>query len=292
MPEQKIRTDGRSEVVSVIAWALVLIALTLIGGLPLFLSGLNISKITSTTPHLPLTLTGMLVSSCSPTLAALLIACFYPGAGGVRSLLHQVRTWRAGVIWYALAILGPIALFLVADAIHVVLGGAPPGQWFVVHSISGFGPGSLFWVVFGSLFAEEIGWRGFGQSRLQTQYGALTSSIMIGILWATWHLWPVVTPGGLSLETPEDVIATYIRMIATAIVYAWIYNSTSGSLFLAMMAHFGHNFAGTIVRVAPDNQHFHITIALLYLAAAMAVVLTTNSRTLTRANGPDVSGGA
>ena len=105
---------------------------------------------------------------------------------------------------------------------------------------------------------------------------------MIGLLWATWHLWPVITPGGLALETFEDVIATYLRMIATAVVYAWIYNSTNGSLLLAMLAHFGHNFAGTIVWISPSNRHFHITLALLYFLVAVGIVLTTDSRTLGR----------
>jgi membrane protease YdiL (CAAX protease family) len=73
-------------------------------------------------------------------------------------------------------------------------------------------------------------------------------------------------------------------MISTAVVYAWLYNSTNGSLFLAMVAHFGHNFAGSIVQIPSDSSHFHFTIALLYLAVAVGIVLTTDSRTLTRAN--------
>jgi hypothetical protein len=31
---------------------------------------------------------------------------------------------------------------------------------------------------------------------LQTRYGALAASILIGLLWSTWHLWYVITPGG------------------------------------------------------------------------------------------------
>jgi membrane protease YdiL (CAAX protease family) len=274
--------ESKANISSVVAWAVVLVALTLLGGLPLFIGGLNIARITSLTPHLPLVVVGMLVSSCSPTLAALLVARIYPRAGSVRSLLCQVRIWRVGIVWYGVAILGPIVLFLIAETIHVALVGEWPGRWLVLPSFSWFGPGSLFWVVFGSLFAEEIGWRGFGQARLQRRYGAFRAGLMIGLLWATWHLWPVITPGGLALETFEDVIATYLRMIATAVVYAWIYNSTNGSLLLAMLAHFGHNFAGTIVWISPSNRHFHITLALLYFLVAVGIVLTTDSRTLGR----------
>jgi hypothetical protein len=51
-----------------------------------------------------------------------------------------------------------------------------------------------------------------------------------------------------------------------------------------MVAHFGHNFAGSIMQTPSDSSHFHLTIALLYLVVALGIVLTTNSRTLTRAN--------
>jgi membrane protease YdiL (CAAX protease family) len=266
---------------SVVAWAALLFALTVLGGLPLFLGGLNLSTITSSTPHLPIILTGMLVSSCAPTLAALFVAGLDPDAGGIRSLLRQVRIWRVGIAWYALAIIGPIFLFLIADVANVAAGATPPERW-LTRLQPGFGPGSTGWVVFGSLFAEELGWRGFAQPRLQRRFGALRASILIGLLWATWHLWPVVLPGGRALQTPEDAVATYIRMVSTAIVYAWMYNSTNGSLFLVMVAHFGHNLAASVVKAPPDSSHFHLTLALLYLVVAVCIVLTSDSWTLTR----------
>jgi membrane protease YdiL (CAAX protease family) len=284
MSDYKLNSESAVNVWSVIAWAVLLFALTVLGGLPLFLGGLNLSRISPSTPHLPLILAGMLVSACAPTLAALFVAGLYPGAGGVRSILHQARTWRVGIAWYALALIGPIGLFLVADVVHVALGGSPFAHWLGFRLLAGFGPGSLFWVVFGSLFAEELGWRGFAQPRLQVRFGALRASILIGALWATWHLWPVITPGGLSLETPEDAAATYIRMISTSIVYSWMYNSTKASLFLVMVAHFGHNLAASVVPPPSDGLHVHLTIALLYLVVAVGIILMTNSRTLTIAD--------
>lgn len=70
----------------VVAWVVLLLALTLLGALPLLVEGLNLSKVSSSTPHLAVVMTGMLVVSCSPTLAALLIAGLYPGSG--RNLFH------------------------------------------------------------------------------------------------------------------------------------------------------------------------------------------------------------
>ena len=86
---------------------------------------------------------------------------------------RQMRTWRVGMAWYVLVLVGPVILILLADVINIALGSSPPAHWFAFPARSGVGPGSVFWIIFGSLFAEELGWRGFGQPRLQLRYGAL-----------------------------------------------------------------------------------------------------------------------
>jgi uncharacterized protein len=151
-----------SNVCQMIAWGLILFGLTVIGALPMLVQGLNLTEISPSTPHLPLVLMGMLVISCSPTLAALFVAGLYPGTGGLRSISRQVRTWRVRPIWYAIATIGPILLLLAAKAINAVRLGALPAQWIVLPSFSG--PGGLPFIIFGSLFAEEPGWRGFAQA--------------------------------------------------------------------------------------------------------------------------------
>jgi membrane protease YdiL (CAAX protease family) len=263
-----------------VVWILLLFSLTVIGALPLMLQNLNLNSVAASTPHLPLVMTGMLATACAPTLAALLVAAFYPRAGGVRSVSSQVRIWRVGLVWYAIALIGPIILLLAAEAFSAVRPGAPPSHWVILPSFSG--PGGLYFVIFGSLFAEEPGWRGFAQPRLQTRYGALAASVIIGLLWSTWHLWYVILPGGFSNVTGTDAVATYIRLVSTAIVYAWMYNSTNGSLFIAMLAHLGHNLAASLIPIPADGGRQHLIIAFTYLVVAIVVVLRTQPRTLCR----------
>ena len=262
------------------AWVVLLFALTVLGALPLLVQRINLSQITNSTRWLPLVMTGMLVTSCSPTLAALLVAGIYPGAGGVRSVTRQMRVWRVPVVWYGLALIGPIILLWVAEAFTALHRGTPPAHWTVSPSFSG--PGGLYFVIFGSLFAEEPGWRGFGQPRLQVRFGALTASIVIGFIWSAWHLWYVILRGGFSNVTGTDAVATYVRLTSTAIIYAWMYNSTNGSLLIAMLAHLGHNFASSLIPTPSDGGRQHLINALCYLVAAILVVAITDSRTLRR----------
>ena len=269
------------------AWAILLSALTLLGALPLLIQGVNLKGISSSTRYLPLILTGMLVTSCSPTLAALVVAGLYPGAGGIRSVTHQVRRWRISFVWYAIALGGPIILLLAAEAVSAVQHGAMPAHWMILPSFSG--PGGLPFIIFGSLLAEEPGWRGFAQPRLQMRVGALAASILIGLLWSTWHLWYVILPGGYSNVTGTDAVATYVRLTSTAVVYAWMYNGTDGSLLIAMLAHLGHNLATSLIPAAGDGGRQHLVNALAYLLTAFAVIALTEPQTLRRRKPLDMS---
>lgn len=264
----------------VAAWTVLLFALTVLGALPLLAQGLTLRKISSSTPHLGLVMTGMLVISCAPTLAALLVAGLYPGAGGIRSITRQVKIWRVPFIWYLIALIMPTVLLLSAEAFSAVRRGSAPSHWIILPAFSG--PGSLYFVIFGSLLAEEPGWRGFAQPRLQARYGALTASILIGLLWSTWHLWYVITPGNFANVTGTDAAATYLRLTATAVIYAWMYNNTNGSLLIVMLAHLGHNLAASLIPAPADGGRQHLIVAFSYLVIGMGVILWTDSRTLRR----------
>ena len=265
------RDDGGG----VITWAVLVFALTFVGALLLIVGGLNLDQPPRAASMLPLFIACIFLTAYAPTLAALLVAA---RSGGVGTLLRQVATWRVGLGWYAFVLVGPIVMFVVADLIYALSGGAQPAAWVVLPSSLAFvGP-----LIAGSL-GEELGWRGFAQPRLQTRYDALRASVIIGVIWGTWHLWPAMLPGGLADLTVSDLAQTYIRLISTAIIYAWIYNSTNGSLFLVMVAHAGHNIATYLVPIpAAGAQVVPVIVALLYLAAATAVVLIAGPRTLSR----------
>jgi membrane protease YdiL (CAAX protease family) len=204
-------------------------------------------------------------------------------------VLCQVKTWRVTIGWYAIALFGPAVLFLLDEAVSLLLGGVPPKKWIVFPSPSGFFPGSLFFSVMGLLagsIGEEFGWRGFAQPRLQKRYGALSASLIVGLVWGTFHLWIIpICPHCLSLK---DVIVTqYLRLIATAVIYAWIYNGTKGSLFLVMVAHAAHNFT---VDLMPQVGGSPVIVAWSYVAVAIGVALMTDPRTLGLRRGQSVSG--
>jgi len=288
--EHDAESDGTVER-AVVAWAVLVFALLFLGLMPLYVFHLNLAKLNESTRGAPaIALVGILFTAYTPTIAALLIAWLWPGGGGVRSLFRQVFRWRVHVRWYLIALLGPIPLLLLADVLYVAFGGPPPAHWLAMPS--GTSEGGIIAIVFviGAVVAggigEEFGWRGFGQARLQARTGALWAAIVIGLLWSTWHLWPVVVPGGLSLFSWTDFPQTYVRLVSTAILYAWLYNNSGGSLLLVLLAHGAYNVDNSIVQTPASDVHtLPIIVAVLHAVAALAVVAATNPHTLTRIKG-------
>src|SRR2546423_7309637 len=256
-------------------WLVALFAITGLGALPLFFYRIDLSKLTFSTPIPALVGIGIEITAYAPTLAALLVVALVPGGGGIRRLLRPVARWRIGLSWYLLALLGPSALFIVGDAVRLALGLALPPRWLVIPGAAAIA--FLLGALIAGSFGEEVGWRGLGQPRLQARYGALWAAIAVGAVWSVWHLWPALAPGGLNSTTWSDVVLTFVRLIATSIIYAWIYNGTNGSLLLVMLAHAGHNLAVRFVPVADSVQHGDPVVAMLYVVAAFAVVVATRS---------------
>jgi len=265
----------------VLVWAALVAIISGLGLIPFYAFVPDLSKFTGNLPAAQLALLGIAVelAAVGPSLAAILVAWRMPGAGGARSLFRQFRHWRVHPIWYLIALLLPIPILLAADVIWMALG-RQSLVWLTV-------PGAIPFTIGAALvppLGEEFGWRGFAQPRLQRRLGALWAAVIVGILWSTWHIWPVFVPGGSKLFLPSDVAQTYIRLISTAVIYAWIYNSTGGSLPAVMVAHAAHNIdSGFIPDASVDPTHLGPLLgALCYAAAAIVIVLATNRGTLTR----------
>lgn len=82
---------------------------------------------------------------------------------------------------------------------------------------------------------EEIGWRGFMLPRLQSSVDALTASLVVGAVWMIWHAPLFVVPGAVQTDFP--VLPFVVQGIALAVVFTWLYNSTRGSVLLAILLH-------------------------------------------------------
>ena len=184
-----------------------------------------------------------------PALGAFVVTRTVEGKQGTRQLLRRILRWRVGVQWYLIALFGvPPVYFLAAS---LVLGTAPLEalieDWpFLFTS---YLPKVVMVFLIVSLW-EEIGWMGFALPRLQEKYGPLMASVVLGVLWALWHLpayfnstQVVADKVGLGeldrllyLLPPLMLLATFTRIVMT-----WLFNVAMGSVIVVTLFHAAFN---------------------------------------------------
>jgi uncharacterized protein len=219
----------------------------------------------------PLAFVLLMLGTNVPSVLGVVFVALLRGRSGVRTLLGRLLHARIGLRWYlavlALTMLGPLAL-----GVSVLFGGATP---VVNNTVLGVLFLFAFSIFPGSAVGEELGWRGFALPRMQVRDSALKASLIIGILWGSWHLplWLTGTEGHpISLFVPF-----VLAVIATSVICTWLYNNTGGSLFIIVLYHAAINLPITVLITPLGSQMaqpFLIYVALTVVTAAIVVIVT------------------
>lgn len=178
--------------------------------------------------------------SFGPLLSALMITALTEGRTGIRNLLSRVFKWRVEFRYYVFAVLAPIGLFALAYwGNRVVVGDWSDlsllGMVDYLPPFSPLGVLGLWFLTYG--FGEETGWRGFALPHLQKNRSAANATLILALLWATWHF-PAFFFRDTYVELGILGFPTFaIMMIFTTMVFTWLYNSTRGSIWIVIVFH-------------------------------------------------------
>lgn len=227
--------------------------------------------------------------------AALIMTALTLGWAGVVRLLKRYLIWRVDWKWYLAAFFLIPGLNFLAIAIHSALTGAPI-DFSRVLAREILPPAPLLLLVIPFFIfdfisnGEEMGWRGYVLPRLQSKYSALAASLVLGVIWALWHLpkfvanWNTVTFLWFMVET-----------VAKSILLTWMYNGTQGSLLLVTLFHASFNTAGVMLpmpnTMTDANQNLRGLISMLEVAAGVIVVLMAGAERLSRSQPKQVEDG-
>lgn len=164
-----------------------------------------------------------------PSLAAVIVAGMTGGRAGIKALFSRLARWRVGLRWYLIMLFAPLPLFVAIVYVNVLLGAPAPtaAQLAAWPSLFGFFL-SLIISPFGGAW-EELGWRGYALPELLSDRSWLTASLILGVLWAAWHL-PILITG--QIPWPNLVI-----IMGMSIIFTWLFNNTRGSALLAFLFH-------------------------------------------------------
>jgi membrane protease YdiL (CAAX protease family) len=226
----------------------------------------------------PLLAAGILAG---PALAAIIMAAVTEGRTGVHRLLARLVLWRVGARWYLLALLGVPLIMLLGFLVYAMarpdlgaLGGPVYGLTYLVEFV-------LIMILGGPLF-EEIGWRGFALPRLQRRYGPLTASLVLGVLWAFWHLPQFLVPawaassggGGIS-----GIVLFVLVAVAFSVVFSWVFNNTRASLLIAVLVHTSIDaFSTTMGTVYPTAAASAWPMIIGFGVVAVVLIAVTRGR--------------
>jgi len=229
----------------------------------------------ATLPRLAGWITGfpfdILIGGMGPALAGIGVTGLTEGRAGIRTLLSGVSRWCVGVRWWLFALCFFPLLMLVAIGVNRLAGsdfgeslsGELPSNWLLLPLLGG---------VLLAALVEEIGWRGYAWPKLRHRFPLLPAGVILGILWACWHLPLFFIKGMPQADLP---FLPYLLMtIAVSIWLGWLYDRTQ-SILLATVCHAALNGAGSL----PGSHSMPVLATFVGLGLMLVTGLVFISRT-------------
>ena len=204
-----------------------------------------------------------------PSCAGIALTWLLEEADGLRDLFSRMTRIAIPGRWYAVLLIPPGIVLTVLFCLKAWVSPRFAPNVFLVGLGFGFIAG----------FLEEIGWMGYAFPRMRSDMKALNASLVLGLLWATWHL-PVIDY--LGVATPHGAYLLPFFMAFTAVLTAmrvligWIYVHTN-SVLLAQLLHASSTGALVVFgppHVGPSQEAlwYGVYAGTLWIVAGVIVV--------------------
>jgi CAAX protease family protein len=226
-----------------------------------------------------------------PSVTGILLTALVRGRTGLRGIFSRLRRWRAGAIWYAIALLtGPVLMMTTLLGLSSVSPAFLPGIFISDQKASILLVGLAVGLSAGVF--EELGWTGFAIPMARRRHGLVATGLIVGIWWSAWHLFPNVwssraASGELTVRvflasTALGVFVGYLT--AFRVLMVWVYEHTE-SVFVAMLMH--ASFTASLLILNPLGlSGMHLVVYSFALAGAVwavvAAVVVTGRRQRSR----------
>lgn len=245
--------------------------------LPLVLAGFGIIPLSREFME-QVSLPAIIVAAFGPAVGAFYCLRTLDGKGAILRYLRGILDLRLG--WEAWII--PV----------IVVGGVTSAAWrlpeifgaphvsnnfpFLLHS-------PVFLLIIG-LFAgsqEELGWRGYILDPLEQRLGPWLGNLVLGVVWALWHLPLFFIPGNSQVYMP------FAGFVLLTVGYSWFLSwvrAVSGKrLFSGIYAHGLFNVFGTIfptILTKPDcvQARYWVWVILIFVVGFTTMAIRSFKR--------------
>ena len=190
----------------------------------------------------------------APSLTAFVLTWRDGGARGVAALGRLALIWRVPGRWYLFALLTPTAVRLAGLALHSLSGGQLLPK---AITLTGVVAALVMGLLVGAM--EEFGWRGYLQPALREGRSAVRTGLLVGVAWFGWHV-PLFWIAGTGFHSwaaaagrPLALAGYALAVVSLAMLFAFQFERTRGSVLLAMILHAAMN-ASSDVFFAPYSR--------------------------------------
>lgn len=226
-----------------------------VGGLSLLLSSrYPVFALSRTNPLLH-------VATFGPTIAGLVMTARSHGPRAIVRLLAQAIPRLSSLHWYLLVIVGFVAAYLVVDWLIApgMLRKLPTWSHLLyllpLTLVTDSGP-----------LGEEFGWRGFALPALLRFRSPLAAAILLGAIWAVWHLPAFFIP---TLTQSKLSFAIFVfNSISLSVIMTWLYLRSNGDLFLMILVHLMANYCSAHLEAS------FVAMVLVQVLCAGVIVIT------------------
>ena len=215
-----------------------------------------------------------LIGAFAPITAALILTYGESRLEGAKKLVKRAFDYShiAHKIWYLPMLCLMPVIFIIVLGIMRFTGQSIPVPLLPVVA----GPIAFLAFVFFALL-EEVGWMGYAVDPMQSRRSALHVSLVLGIIWAFWHL-PFYLASGF---TPIWIAGQLLALIALRTLIIWLYNNTGSSVFGIIVFHAVYNLC-TLMIPTFSTAAGHFMTSILTIVTAVIVTWLWGAETCMR----------
>ena len=206
-------------------------------------------------PGLPILPASALMTFVPVTAALILL---YRQYGVAEAVAFLKRTLDVGSLnlagWYLIALLFMPAVCRLEYTVLRVTGRAVPPPDFVPSEAA-----FQFVAFFIGAIGEELGWQGYAYPALRARRGAAGAALILGVVWALWHLIPFVQLGRQAAWIFWQLMGT----VALRFIIVWLTENTSRNVVIAVLFHAMINISLALFPVAGSFYDPFVTFLIL-----------------------------
>lgn len=191
------------------------------------------------------------IEAASPSIAAILCIVWMKGKGGLKSFLKEKYLEHFSLKKSLVGFLIPFLLLTIAEMISLAVG----VKKVPISLLSSRKIVIIAW----ALVAEELGWRGYLQERLENKVNEEWVSLGVGVIWFLWHYHFFI---GGTMSVP--ILWFLLGCIVESYGYYQLTKWSKGNILPASLWHFSGNLFFNLYALGQNNDTTYAITTLQY----------------------------